>query len=201
MSHWLVQRHAHTLAPMTKPTDSPHVLTAHNTNTPSRIPSSTAYDDSLTNLSWLHDINIFKRTMPTIKRSEPASSTEPEPVEHQEIDDDQWRAYRNQPNVKPTYSHYQLIVLAMRHSGAEKMTLAMIYDWIVDNFPYFKKLDATWQVFANDVHQLFSAFTHEHRLEFFFLVAECHAEENKQQNTRVAPHRKLLCLSSSIPFV
>jgi hypothetical protein len=153
---------------MNKSIETPHVLTTHNTNTPSRIslPTVNTYDDSLTNLSWLHDINILKRTIPIInsstnhsitnKRKEPPSTNTSIPLSTTfgaEIDDlinndddEQWKIYKNNPEEKPVYSYSQLILLAMKQSGYEKMTLQMIYEWVAENFPYFKKMEPTWQV-------------------------------------------------------
>ena len=61
-------------------------------------------------------------------------------------DDEQWRMYKTNPQAKPVYSYSQLILLAMKQSGYDKMTLQMIYEWVAENFPYFKKMEPTWQV-------------------------------------------------------
>jgi hypothetical protein len=152
MTQWSIQRNIS----MNKSVESPHILTAHNTNTPSRN-STSIVDDSLTNLSWLHDINILKRTIPTINTSS-ISSSSIGAVYPNDIDDDndvtinndeQWKFYKTNPQSKPVYSYSQLILLAMKQSGQEKMTLQMIYEWIAENFPYFKKMEPTWQVDIN----------------------------------------------------
>ena len=191
MTQWPIQRNIFTLIPQTNSMnkinsqETTHILTTHNTNTPRLSPtinhhpppppqqqqqqqqqSPSTYDDSLTNLSWLHDINILKRTMPTIsssssssnsKRKEPSSSSD-NPVYPNDIsdnndlilnnddNDDQWKMYKSNPHAKPIYSYSQLIFLAMKQSGYEKMTLQMIYEWVAENFPYFKKMEPTWQV-------------------------------------------------------
>lgn len=147
MTHWPIQqRNVFTLLPMN--TNKSNPLTHHHINSPSQsIP-----DDSLTNLSWLHDINILKRTIPTINSSSNSNVLYPNDIEdnHQVIinddEDEQWRNYRSNPQAKPVYSYSQLILLAMKRSGYEKMTLQMIYEWVAENFPYFKKMEPTWQV-------------------------------------------------------
>ncbi|CAF1065703.1 unnamed protein product [Adineta steineri] len=199
MTQWPIQRNIYTLVPQINPMnkinsqETPHVLTTHNTNTP-RISLTTnhhisqqqqqqtttfnAFDDSLTNLSWLHDINILKRTMPAINSSSSSSSSvatnnkrkeRPSsscisssplnstiypndisdnnelPITHDDDSDEQWRMYKTNPQAKPVYSYSQLILLAMKQSGYEKMTLQMIYEWVAENFPYFKKMEPTWQ--------------------------------------------------------
>ncbi|CAF2146823.1 unnamed protein product [Rotaria magnacalcarata] len=195
MTQCTIQRNVYTLASptdsMSKSTETANVLTAHNTNTPSRITTTNvnSFDDSLTNLSWLHDINILKRSIPTINLSTSSSSSSNNPgnntinnkrkeqplsntsttisssnigaVYLNDIDDDnelvlnnddddddddeQWKIYKTNPQAKPVYSYSQLILLAMRQSGHEKMTLQMIYEWVAENFPYFKKMEPTWQ--------------------------------------------------------
>ena len=163
--HWSpIQRNVLTLLPMNnKSHETTHILTTHNVNTPaSRTTCQSTvqtYDDSLTNLSWLHDINILKRTIPTINQSKTSSNVVyPNDIEDnhplpnndnnddEDEDDEQWKTYRNNPQAKPVYSYSQLILLAMKRSGYEKMTLQMIYEWVAENFPYFKKMEPTWQV-------------------------------------------------------
>lgn len=157
-------------------TISPPSISCTSTNRPSN------YDDSLTNLSWLHDINILKRTIPAINNASASASTHPtvpdtssskskdstnglsssistslptihahsnhldDPNDLNIHNDEQWRIYRTNPHLKPVYSYSQLILLALKQSGHEKMTLQMIYEWVAENFPYFKKMEPTWQV-------------------------------------------------------
>ncbi|CAF1074057.1 unnamed protein product, partial [Didymodactylos carnosus] len=162
-----------------------HLPLIHNNNNNSNTNNTcqnVSLDDSLTNLSWLHDMNILKRTMPTIQtptkltNDKDISSTQQLKRKDSPLlssatctEDDKsliadellsladtttmtdlsnlpdWRTYRINPNAKPPYSYSQLIVLAMQHSNADKMTLQMIYEWITENFPYFKKIESTWQ--------------------------------------------------------
>jgi hypothetical protein len=181
MTQWPIQSNVYTLIPQnnsmnkSNSQETTHILTIHNTNTP-RIsptinhpissPQQSTFDDSLTNLSWLHDINILKRTMPPInsssntnnKRKEsssPCSSSSNHTIYPNDIsdnndddddDDHQWKMYKTNPQAKPVYSYSQLILLALKQSGYEKMTLQMIYEWVAEHFPYFKKMEPTWQV-------------------------------------------------------
>ena len=86
MTQWPIQRNVFTLVPQintmnkSHQQETTHILTAHNTNTPrislinnhqnfQQTSTLNTYDDSLTNLSWLHDINILKRTMPPMNSS------------------------------------------------------------------------------------------------------------------------------------
>jgi len=181
MTQWPIQRNFYTLVPPPPP------LTAQNQIRVSTTTSS--YDDSLTNLSWLHDTHIVKRTIPTMNSSSSTNHSEinlvnnnkrkeftattttntsnssissigavyPNDIDdnhdlpiQNDDDDEHWKTYRTNPQAKPVYSYSQLILLAMRQSGHEKMTLQMIYEWVADNFPYFKKMEPTWQVIDCD---------------------------------------------------
>jgi hypothetical protein len=65
---------------------------------------------------------------------------------------EQFNSYRYDATTKPPYSYSQLIIMAMRESKCPKMTLQMIYDWIIENFIYFKKADTSWQItFKNSI--------------------------------------------------
>lgn len=54
--------------------------------------------------------------------------------------------YRTNPYVKPPYSYAALICMAMRESRKSKMTLSAIYNWITENFMYYRMADPSWQV-------------------------------------------------------
>uniref|UniRef100_A0A8C5QYZ1 Fork-head domain-containing protein n=1 Tax=Leptobrachium leishanense TaxID=445787 RepID=A0A8C5QYZ1_9ANUR len=61
----------------------------------------------------------------------------PSPV--QEVD------YRTNPNIKPPYSYATLICMAMEASQQRKLTLSAIYNWITQNFCYYRYADPSWQ--------------------------------------------------------
>lgn len=54
--------------------------------------------------------------------------------------------YKNNPYVKPPYSYATLICMAMRESKKNKITLSGIYNWITENFMYYRVADPSWQV-------------------------------------------------------
>lgn len=47
---------------------------------------------------------------------------------------------------KPPYSYANLITFAVNSSDKKKMTLSEIYQWICDNFPYYRDAGNGWKV-------------------------------------------------------
>ena len=109
---------------------APAVLQSNN-KSPSPIVSTTAVAATAAVTPVSNPASIFRNTSSYFKDRE---------------------EYRTNSQVKPPYSYSQLIILSMKESKQSKMTLQMIYDWIIGNFSYFKKADPTWQVtFKNSI--------------------------------------------------
>ncbi|XP_059835606.1 forkhead box protein J1-B [Hypanus sabinus] len=53
--------------------------------------------------------------------------------------------YKTNPHVKPPYSYATLICMAMQASKKSKITLSAIYNWITENFCYYRHADPSWQ--------------------------------------------------------
>lgn len=47
---------------------------------------------------------------------------------------------------KPPYSYANLITFAINSSPQKKLTLSEIYQWICDNFPYYRDAGNGWKV-------------------------------------------------------
>ncbi|XP_018421612.1 PREDICTED: forkhead box protein I1c-like [Nanorana parkeri] len=47
--------------------------------------------------------------------------------------------------VRPPYSYSALIAMAIQHTPEKKLTLSQIYQYVADNFPFYKKSKAGWQ--------------------------------------------------------
>lgn len=62
---------------------------------------------------------------------------------------------------KPPYSYASLITFAINSSPKKKMTLSEIYQWICDNFPYYREAGSGWKV----------------RILFKFLFLYCEQEQ------------------------
>lgn len=54
--------------------------------------------------------------------------------------------FKTNYKVKPPYSYATLICMAMRASKKSKLTLSAIYDWITENFCYYRHAEPSWQV-------------------------------------------------------
>ena len=61
---------------------------------------------------------------------------------------------RNDGSSKPTHSYATLICMAMNDAPDQRVTLSSIYSWILDNFPYFRNADPSWQVCSSSVQSI-----------------------------------------------
>ncbi|XP_068161727.1 forkhead box protein J1-B [Antennarius striatus] len=53
--------------------------------------------------------------------------------------------YKTNSKVKPPYSYASLICMAMQASKQPKVTLSTIYNWITENFCYYRHAEPSWQ--------------------------------------------------------
>lgn len=103
-------------------------------------------ETDLTSLNWLHNItNIM--SMPNIPT--PPVSPPPKPkrksTSNQEDLTININYYKKNGDKKPPFSYATLICMAMSKNG-NKMTLSAIYNWILENFLYYRKAHPSWQV-------------------------------------------------------
>ena len=103
-------------------------------------------------------------------RKPPSSPLDPNAV----LDEEEARQHKTREN-KPPYSYANLITFAINSSPKKKMTLSDIYQWICDNFPYYKDAGNGWKVrtawnhhsgsdIARDLNSLSMAFSCLHRI-------------------------------------
>ncbi|XP_054085799.1 forkhead box protein I3-like [Zeugodacus cucurbitae] len=50
-----------------------------------------------------------------------------------------------QTDIRPNYTYSALVTMAIRSSPEQKLTLSCIQQWIMDNFPYYRKDQRGWQ--------------------------------------------------------
>lgn len=86
-------------------------------------------DDSLTNVQWLYHLRSNKLLENKVKSHLRSHAKEV-----------------TNPYQKPQYSYATLIVLAINSSKDKRLTLQGIYNWIQDNFPYYKHTKKAWKV-------------------------------------------------------
>ena len=60
-----------------------------------------------------------------------------------------WLSLQNQAEiyklVRPPYSYSALIAMSIQNSPEKRLTLAQIYQYVSDNFPFYKRSKAGWQ--------------------------------------------------------
>ncbi|KAF5290788.1 hypothetical protein FQR65_LT11520 [Abscondita terminalis] len=101
-------------------------------------------ETDLTSLNWLHNItNIMAvPNIPTPPIS-PKPKKKPPPNAQEDLTIN-INFYKKNGDKKPPFSYATLICMAMGKNG-NKMTLSAIYQWIRENFLYYKKADPSWQ--------------------------------------------------------
>ena len=115
----------------------------------------TDLEASLTSMDWLPKLSMTAAGIgafspPNIKNdssentcklssNNPSSLTSAEKVD-----------YKNDPTAKPSHSYAHLITMAINDSKNSKMSLSEIYQWISDNFAYYRHSHTGWKVSETD---------------------------------------------------
>lgn len=110
-------------------------------------------ETDLTSLNWLHNItNIMAvPNIPTPPISPPPNNKKNSNNKSNNCQEDltiNINFYKKNGDKKPPFSYATLICMAMSKNG-NKMTLSAIYNWIRENFLYYKKAHPSWQVICN----------------------------------------------------
>ncbi|CAG0885994.1 unnamed protein product [Darwinula stevensoni] len=90
---------------------------------------------SLTAMDWLSHLNV---------QLDLENATKPESDEKTCVNGDSGDSCEPL-HTKPPYSYANLIHLAINNSPAKKMTLAEIYDWIMEHFPFYRNATKGWK--------------------------------------------------------
>lgn len=113
------------LSPASLPQSSPsHLLKSHCLS-----PSTPSDQDDLTCLNWLHQRNILP-----LSKMPPLSQYESAPIS----------SLPSSP-AKPPYSFSSLIFMAIEDSPDKRLPVRGIYEWIVNNFPYYRTAPSGWR--------------------------------------------------------
>ncbi|XP_076595757.1 uncharacterized protein LOC143326130 [Chaetodon auriga] len=103
-------------------------------NTQCLSPANMSDQDDLTCLSWLHQRGNLLPLQPLPKMAllphlEPSTATHPLPP----------------AQSKPPYSFSSLIFMAIEDSPDKRLPVKDIYEWIVNNFPYYRTASGGWR--------------------------------------------------------
>ena len=97
-----------------------------------------ADDDDLTSLDWLQDINLLRNISPDRQQcSETGAQKENAVI----------LPYHPQHNPcgKPPYSFSVLIFMAIESSPRRRLPVKGIYEWIANQFPFYKRAPLGWR--------------------------------------------------------
>ncbi|XP_063292651.1 forkhead box protein J3 isoform X2 [Pelobates fuscus] len=103
-------------------------------------------ESSLTSMDWLSGIAIRagNQNSDSAQRSHATGITKKSTIldPNTTLDQDDVQQHKD---GKPPYSYASLITFAINSSPKKKMTLSEIYQWICDNFPYYKEAGSGWK--------------------------------------------------------
>lgn len=115
-------------------------------------PSTAPEQDDLTCLNWLHQRGNLLPLQPLPKISTLPQTFEPIPAQQ-----------RSSSPAKPPYSFSSLIFMAIEDSPEKRLPVKGIYDWIVENFPYYSEAPGGWRNSVRHNLSLSKSFQRIHR--------------------------------------
>jgi len=122
-----------------------------------------ADDGDLTSLDWLQDINLLRNISPDRQQSS-LDSAQKENVQISPYDPN-----RN-PCGKPPYSFSVLIFMAIESSPHRRLPVKGIYEWIANQFPFYKRAPLGWRNSVRHNLSLNKCFCKVEKVETFVLI-------------------------------
>ncbi|MED6292718.1 hypothetical protein CHARACLAT_003214 [Characodon lateralis] len=121
-------------------------------------------ESSLTSMDWLPQLTMQAAIHKTAAQNAhgPGMGKKSTLLDHNTtLDQEEVQQHKD---GKPPYSYASLITFAINSSQKKKMTLSEIYQWICDNFPYYKEAGSGWKEAPAwpPAHQPHLAPTHRH---------------------------------------
>lgn len=102
-------------------------------------------ETDLTSLNWLHKITNIMSVADLTSSPNPSALKTKKKASNREDLTINIDYYKENGDKKPPFSYASLICMAMGKNG-NKMTLSAIYQWIKENFLYYKTAHPSWQV-------------------------------------------------------
>ncbi|KAK6176181.1 hypothetical protein SNE40_014511 [Patella caerulea] len=106
-------------------------------------------DESLTELSWLHNLTTTLSTSFSSHKSRVSTDNYSNILVHPPVlnsnSSTEYRAQKNNGTIRPPHSYATLISMAINETQEKKMNISSIYKWIAVNFPFYKMADTHWK--------------------------------------------------------
>ena len=113
-----------------------------------RADMTTDLEASLTSMDWLPRLSMTAAGLNFSPNSQSSLSPDSNSVKKKEagVVDVKGVDYKNDPSAKPSHSYAHLITMAINSSENKKMSLSDIYQWISDNFAFYRHCNTGWKV-------------------------------------------------------
>uniref|UniRef100_A0A667YKY3 Si:ch211-145o7.3 n=1 Tax=Myripristis murdjan TaxID=586833 RepID=A0A667YKY3_9TELE len=118
------------------------------------LSSNTSDQDDLTCLSWLHQRGNLLPLQPLPKMT---------PLPQREAQSAAPTQALPSSSSKPPYSFSSLIFMAIEDSPDKRLPVKGIYEWIVNNFPYYRTASGGWRNSVRHNLSLSKSFRRIHR--------------------------------------
>jgi len=122
-----------------------------------------ADDGELTSLDWLQDINLLRNISPDCPHSSDPS------LDIVQKENSLYHPKHN-PYGKPPYSFSVLIFMAIESSPHRRLPVKAIYEWIADQFPFYRQAALGWHNSVRHNLSLNKCFRKVEKVENFILL-------------------------------